>query len=77
MALKRPIERGQRYCDVHPGVFGASGIEWIVERVFQGTDGVQYAQLVSPSDLTQRKMLSVDVLNDRRRFHLGDGTSKP
>jgi len=68
MGLKPHIERGQRYQDVHSGLFGASGTEWIVEAVFEGTDGVQYAQLVCASDFAQRKTLSVHVLNDRRRF---------
>ncbi len=51
-----------------PGRFGALGTEWIVEGVFQGTDGVAYAQLVLASDLTQQKTLSVHALSDRRRF---------
>jgi hypothetical protein len=68
MISKQPVERGQRYRDAHPGAFGPLGTEWIVEALFRGTDGVKYAQLVSASDLTQQKTLSVDVLNDRRRF---------
>jgi hypothetical protein len=68
MALKQPIERGQRFRDVYPGVFGPTPTEWIVEALFRGTDGVQYAQLVCASDLTLEKTLSVDVLSDRRRF---------
>jgi hypothetical protein len=68
MASKQPVERGQRYRDVHPGAFGPLGTEWMVEAVFRGTDGVQYAQLVCGSDATQQKTLSVDVLSDRRRF---------
>ena len=68
MAVKKPIERGQRYRDLSPGRFGALGTEWIVDAIFQGTDGIQYAQLVSASDLTQQKTLAVDVLNDRKRF---------
>jgi hypothetical protein len=68
MASKQQVERGQRYHDVQPGAFGPLGTEWIVEALFRGTDGVEYAQLVCASDLTQQKSLSVDVLNDRRRF---------
>ena len=68
MAWKQSIERGQRYRDVSPGRFGALGTEWIVEAVFQGTDGVTYAQLVCASDLTQQKTLSVHALTDQRRF---------
>jgi hypothetical protein len=62
MAFKKPIERGQRFRDVHPGAFGPLGTEWIVEALLLGTDGFQYAQLVCASDLTQQKTLSVDVL---------------
>jgi hypothetical protein len=68
MTSKQPVERGQRYRDVSPGLFGASGAEWIVDTVFHGTDNVQYAQLVSASDLTQRKTLAVNVLKDQSRF---------
>jgi hypothetical protein len=68
MASKHPVERGQRYRDLSPGRFGALGTEWIVDAIFQGTDGIQYAQLVNASDLTQRKTLAVDVLGDRKRF---------
>jgi hypothetical protein len=68
MAVKTPIGRGQRYRDLSPGRFGALGTEWIVDAIFLGTDGIQYAQLVNASDLTQQKTLAVDVLNDRKRF---------
>ena len=68
MSWKQSIERGQRYRDVQPGRFGALGIEWIVDAVFQGTDGVVYAHLVCASDLTQQKTLSVHALTDQRRF---------
>jgi hypothetical protein len=68
MASKNPIERGQRYRDLSSGRFGPLGIEWIVEAVFLGTDGIQYAQLVNAGDLTQQKTLAVDVLGDRKRF---------
>ena len=68
MISKQAVERGQRYRDVHPGAFGPLATEWIVEALFRGTDGVEYAQLVCASNLSQQKTLSVDVLNDRRRF---------
>ena len=68
MALKHPVERGQRYRDLAAGRFGPLGTEWIVDAVFLGTDGIQYAQLVNASDLTQHKTLAVDVLGDRKRF---------
>lgn len=68
MGSQPHIERGQRYREVHPGLFRTSGTEWIVDAVFQAADGVRYAQVVCASDLTRRKTLSAHVLNDRRRF---------
>ena len=65
MALEHPVERGQRYRDLSAGRFGVLGTEWIVDAIFIGTDGIQYAQLVNAADLTQHKTLAVDVLGDR------------
>jgi hypothetical protein len=62
------VETGQRYRDVHQGLFGITRTEWIVESLFRGTDGLTYARIVCASDHTQRKSLSVDVLTDRSRF---------
>jgi hypothetical protein len=41
MMSKQPVERGQRYRDVHPDAFGPVGTEWIVEALSRGTDGAQ------------------------------------
>jgi hypothetical protein len=68
MALKHPVERGQRYRDLSSSRFGVLGTEWIVDAIFRGTDGIEYAQLVGASDSTQQKTLAVDVLTDRKRF---------
>ena len=68
MPPKTPVERGQRYRDLSASRFGPLGTEWIVDAIFLGTDGIQYAQIVNASDLTQRKTLAVDVLADRKRF---------
>jgi hypothetical protein len=68
MALKHPVERGQRYRDLSSSRFGVLGTEWIVDAIFRGTDGIQYAQLAHASDSTQQKTLAVDVLTDRKRF---------
>ena len=62
------IKPGQRFRDVQPGLFGRTGSEWIVEHVFTGTDGLQYARVVSSSDASQRKTLSATIIGDRRRF---------
>ena len=68
MAARQPVEQRQPYRDIRKGIFGMSGIEWIVEDVFLGTDRVRYARLVCASDLTLKKILAVDLLGDRRRF---------
>jgi hypothetical protein len=68
MTARHPVERGQRYRDLSSSRFGVLGTEWIVDAIFQGTDGIQYAQLVNASDLTQQKTLAVDLLGDRKRF---------
>jgi hypothetical protein len=68
MPSKHPVERGQRYRDLSTGRFGALGTEWIVDAIFIGTDGIQYAQMVNAADLTLHKTLAVDVLSDRKRW---------
>jgi hypothetical protein len=68
MVLKESIKRGERYRETHPRRPSESGTEWIVEALFRGTDGVGYAVLVCTSDLTQRKTLSIDALNDGEGF---------
>ena len=42
--------------------------DWIVDQVFVGTDGKQYAQVYLANDPRERKTLSTVVLLDRRRF---------
>jgi len=66
--MRSLIERGQRFRDAYPGIFGRSRSEWIVENLHIGTDGAEYARLVSAFDPSMRKTLSVAVLSDRRRF---------
>jgi hypothetical protein len=68
MVLKESVKRGERYRDVHAGRPSAAGTEWIVEALYRGTDGVQYAALVCASDLTRRKTLSTDALSDAEGF---------
>ena len=59
MASKNPVERGQRYRDLSSSRFGIMGTEWVVDAIFLATDGIQYAQIINASDLTQRKTLSL------------------
>lgn len=48
-------------------MFGQLQPEWIVENVYV-TSGIEHARLVSATDPGERKMLSVAILRDRRRF---------
>jgi hypothetical protein len=62
------IALGERFRDVQPSMFARSGLEWIVEDVRVGSDGIEHARLVCASDATERKTLSVSALRDQRRF---------
>lgn len=68
MNSKNPIALGQRYRDKQPGQFSRPALDWIVEAVYTGVDGIGHAKLVCASDLAQRKTLSVSALLDQRRF---------
>jgi hypothetical protein len=68
MVLNESVKRGQRYRDIHLRLPNASETEWIVEALYRGPDGVQYAALVCASDLTRRKTLSIHVLSDGEAF---------
>lgn len=68
MTLKRAITVGERYRATVPGQFARPALDWIVEALYTGTDGIGHAKLVCASDLVQRKTLSVSVLLDHRRF---------
>jgi hypothetical protein len=68
MAAKQPMVLGQRFRDVRRGSFGPSGLEWMIEALLTGVDGIAYARLISVQDRTQRKTLSVEVLSDKRWF---------
>jgi hypothetical protein len=49
-------------------LYGRVGPEWIVEDIFVGTDGIDYARIALAADPSHRKTLSIAVLTDRRRF---------
>jgi hypothetical protein len=68
VTMKRAIAVGERYRDIERGQFARPALNWIVEAVYTGTDGIGHAKLVCASDLVQRKTLSVSVLLDQRRF---------
>jgi hypothetical protein len=61
------IQRGERFRDASTTVI--RGVpEWIVERIFLGTDGKEYAEVRSSSNSNDRKTLSTSVLREKRRF---------
>jgi hypothetical protein len=62
------IAIGQEYRESNSSFLGAQMPTWRVEELFQATDGLLYARLVSAFDTTERKTLSATVLTDRRRF---------
>jgi len=68
MASASPISIGHRFRDVHQRNFGRPGLEWIVQDLHTGTDGIAYARLVCATDTSERKTLSFAVLADRHRF---------
>jgi hypothetical protein len=68
MAAAPQIAVGQCYRDVQERSFGRPGLEWVVQDVITGTDGIAHARLVCAGDQTRRKTLSLAVLSDRHRF---------
>jgi hypothetical protein len=66
-------ELGQRYRDVEARLRTP---DWIVARVFTGTDGVEYAWIESTTDRTRRKTLALTILMDPRHFMLLDETAR-
>ena len=72
MAMKREILVGERYRGLERGQFARPALDWIVEAVYTGTDGIGHAKLVCASDLVQRKTLSASVLLDPKRFVRAD-----
>jgi hypothetical protein len=62
------VTAGQRFRDPSPTAFGKAQPDWVVDEVFVGTDGKQYAQVHSASKPHERKTLSTAVLRDKRRF---------
>jgi hypothetical protein len=61
------IQPGECYRDA-----AASSIrgvpEWMVERIFVGTDGKEYAEIRTVANRHDRKTLSTFALGDTRRF---------
>ena len=64
MAVITP-ELGQRFRDVEARLRTP---DWIIARLFTGTDGVEYAWIESTTDRTRRKTLALTILMDPRHF---------
>ena len=62
------IRPGQHFRDVHRTMFGQTVPDLLVDRVFRGTDGYEYAQLRSTTDPSELRTLSMKVLRDKSRF---------
>lgn len=62
------VTLGQRFRDVQRTMFGHAPPDWVVERVFSGVDGNQYAQVYRAADPKERKTLSTAILLDKSRF---------
>ena len=62
------VTAGQRFRDAKPRLFGQPSSDWVVDEVFLGTDGKQYAHVHSDSHQHERKTLSTGILRDKRRF---------
>lgn len=71
MASQMNIEVGQRFRDLRLNAFGAPcRTVWVVDRVWHGPDGHDYAQLVRESNPDTRKTISTAALVDRRLYDL-------
>jgi hypothetical protein len=62
------VTAGQHFRDPNPTLFGHPQRDWVVDEVFVGTDGKQYAHVHAESKPHERKTLSTAVLRDKRRF---------
>ena len=64
MNFKLPL-LGQRFRNVGAKLRDA---EWVVAKVFTGSDGIEYASLEASADHTRRKTLAVTTVMDTRQF---------
>ena len=64
MNSKLPL-LGQRYRNVESKLRDA---EWVVAKIFTGTDGIEYASLQASADHTRRKTLALATVMDPRQF---------
>ncbi len=64
------VRPGQVYRSTEGGLFGALGHEWQVVSVARCNDGLTHATLTMSRDPSERKMLAVGALMDRRMYRL-------
>ena len=64
------VRPGQVYRSIEVGLFGGRGPEWRVVSVARCNDGLSYAALTMSRDPSERKMLAVGALMDRRMYRL-------
>lgn len=63
------IEVGQRFKDARITAFGAPlRTVWIVDRVWQGSDGIEYVRLTREDASRENKTISARALADRKLF---------
>ena len=58
---------GQRYRDLSVSFPNA---DWVIDKIFKGTDELEYAAIRSASDHTRKKTLAVSVMSDANRYAL-------
>jgi hypothetical protein len=63
----KPEAVGQRYRDLSVSFPNA---DWVIDKIFKGTDGLEYAAIRSASDPTRKKTLAVSVMSDANRYAL-------
>ena len=61
------VTAGQRFRDAKPMLIG-NPPDWVVDEVFIGSDGKEYARVRSASNPQDRKTLSTATLRNKRRF---------
>jgi len=63
---------GQNNRDAQAAPFGrASQMTWVLEAVWQASDGIPHARLFNKQDRLRMKTMSISVLKDRPHSSLG------
>jgi hypothetical protein len=75
MSKSFAIAKGQHYRETRSRLWGNLAQVWVVEDVFVGTDGVEYARLACVNEPSMRKTLSLAVLKDKSRFGVADSAA--